>query len=301
MQLLSDPLSPWRLSGWCGSSSGSCGGGELPGGAERRHGRRDRAEAVARRRSSAFSETPQKSCGGRPTFETSAFAICRFIFWWEIRDPAKPVSYSTRAFRSSCWQKQNRQGAPITSTETLNIWLVNGCIVIEAPSPVWKDQSQATALLLKLRYSPLRMIFGTRRNAPRAVIACIPADQLGSGPGLEASVSPLNDFLLLASQQLGIALPVYAVLTRADAIGGFREIFFNLKPDEATEVLGVSLDSDQLSDRATYAEIAQSTLNDACKRLVTFLQSAAHFTLLVREYDLKRASGPRLRVSSPSR
>ncbi len=183
---------------------------------------------------------------------------------------------------------QNRQGASVESTETLNIWLINSCIVIEASSRIWKDDALAVTLLRKLRYPPLRMIFSRGQNAPRAVIACIPADLLGPGGGLATTVTPLNDFLLLASQQLGIALPVYAVLTRSDAIPGFREIFFNLKPDEATEVLGASLDADQLADRATYSEIAQSTLNDACKKLITFLQTR-RTSLLVREYELKRA------------
>ena len=183
---------------------------------------------------------------------------------------------------------QNRQGAPVTSTETLNIWLINGCIVIEVPARIWKDNSLEAVLLRRLRYPALKMAFGRRRIAPRSVIACIPADQLGSGAGLGTSVAPLNEFLLLASRQLGIALPVYAVLTRADGISGFREIFFNLKPEEATEVLGASLDADQLTDRATYSELAQGTLNDACQNLVTFLQTR-RTSLLVREYELERA------------
>jgi type VI secretion system protein ImpL len=182
---------------------------------------------------------------------------------------------------------QNRQGSPITPTERLNLWLINGSLVIEAPAPVWKDHSLATVLLRQLRYPALKTMLGRRRNAPRAVIACIPADLLGSNTGLGASVGPVNEFLLLACKELGIALPVYAVLTRADGLKGFREIFFNLKPAEATEVLGASLDSDQPADRATYGEIAQSTLNAACKKLVTFLQSR-RTSLLVREYELER-------------
>jgi type VI protein secretion system component VasK len=93
---------------------------------------------------------------------------------------------------------QNRQGSPITPTERLNLWLINGSLVIEAPAPVWKDHSLATVLLRQLRYPALKTMLGRRRNAPRAVIACIPADLLGSNTGLGASVGPVNEFLLLA-------------------------------------------------------------------------------------------------------
>lgn len=182
---------------------------------------------------------------------------------------------------------QNRQGVPVDSTETLNIWLINGCIVIDAPAHIWKDDSLATALLRRLRYPALEMAFSRRRSAHRAAIACISAAQLGSGAGLDITVSHLNKFLLLASQQLGIALPVYAVLTKADTIRGFRELFFNLKPEESAEVMGMSLDADQLADRATYAEIARSTLDIACRKLAAFLQTR-RTSLLAREYKIER-------------
>lgn len=185
---------------------------------------------------------------------------------------------------------QPTQGAAGSGAQLLNVWLVDGAVAIEVAAKVWKDAGAAATLLRALRRTPLCMALTRKGAAPRSVIACIPADLVASRGRSEraAAIRPMREFLLLASRRLGAALPVYAVLTRADAIRGFQELVFNLRADESLEVLGASLDGSGAVAGGGRAEAAEERLDAACGELIAFLQTK-RAALLVRDFSVERA------------
>ncbi|WP_397450590.1 type VI secretion system membrane subunit TssM [Pseudomonas sp. NA-150] len=94
----------------------------------------------------------------------------------------------------------------------------------------------------------LRLLRKRRRNRPlNGVLITVPVDLLleGDSKKLLKLANQAHTRLTEIQQQLHMNLPVYLVLSKADAVPGFEAFFDQLSREESDQVLGASFASDQ--------------------------------------------------------
>lgn len=136
--------------------------------------------------------------------------------------------------------------------------LLDTCGRYLAPQKPADAQGWRTLLKLLRRRRPSRPING--------VLVSIPIDLL-----LDANPEPLKQLagqvrsrLLEIHQRLHSQLPVYLVLTKADAVQGFEAFFSQLSREESQQVLGVSFKEDQ---QGTDPAVLHEAFEDLLRRL----------------------------------
>jgi type VI protein secretion system component VasK len=133
----------------------------------------------------------------------------------------------------------NLRPPPGAGTGQPTLWRSEVAGLIELPG-AWSDAVAAAPAWS----SWLAQARRTReRCAPRGLVVCVSlADLLRRGPGhvaaLAAGIRSRQAELVAA---LGLAPPLYLVLTKADQIGGFKDFFAGLSEAERQQVLGVTL------------------------------------------------------------
>ena len=110
--------------------------------------------------------------------------------------------------------------------------------------------------------------------------------QPGAAEALAGSVERLRTRLREVSQLLGIALPVYVLLTRADRLPYFQEYVRNLSNDEASPVFGTTLPMASYST-GVYAEQETARVSTAFDNLFYSLAGRRR-PLLAREFDAEK-------------
>ena len=81
---------------------------------------------------------------------------------------------------------------------------------------------------------------------------------------LENQARQIRQRLLEINRRLGMEVPVYLVLSKADLLLGFDEYFDNLSSDENDQVLGVSFRKDQ---DGTDLQVVRQQFQDLLQRL----------------------------------
>ncbi len=167
------------------------------------------------------------------------------------------------------------QGDAVVATRVLNAWYSNKTVFLEAGGRVVSDAGRFSRLVKHLQPSRLAAVFSAGRQAPRAAIVCLSAEELlkpGAGEEVMTQARELRTRLLEISQRLGIWLPVYVVFTKTDKVPYFGDYVRNFSADEAREVLGATLPWDSGS-AGNYAERTGQRVGHAMSRLLGSLAS----------------------------
>jgi len=161
------------------------------------------------------------------------------------------------------------EGAVVPTT-AVNVWIAQGNLIVEAGGRLVNEAGRWGRLVRHIRPNRLRAMLPGGRQAPRAMVVCFGCDELlkpGASEAVPALAQKLRARLSETSQQLGIRLPVYVLFTKADRLPYFEDFVRNMTPDEANDVLGVTLTVPPLGAVGGYAERESRRLADAFRSL----------------------------------
>ncbi len=177
------------------------------------------------------------------------------------------------------------------STSVLNLWFTKASALLEVGAAVRGNSALLGRLVHRTRAKAYRSAFGSGA-APRAVVVCVSADQLlvaDAGQSLMASARGTGAQLREISRILGMAVPVYVIVTRLDRMPHFAEYVRNLSDAEVRQVLGSPLSRSEAS-AGVYAEQASRMLAGIIDGLVYQL-GEFRVEMLDRENDPGSVSG----------
>ena len=147
--------------------------------------------------------------------------------------------------------------APPT-TAGANLWLVRDAVLVEAGAPLLTDANRWRRFVRALRAPRFAAAFGRAAAPPRAAVVCVSADLFysgGAGEHLEGLARLMRERLSEAARELGVALPVYVLFTKADRIPHFEDWAAPFTNDEIRSPVGAALPFD---NAATAAGAARS-------------------------------------------
>jgi type VI secretion system protein ImpL len=188
-------------------------------------------------------------------------------------------------------------GAAPPPTAAANVWLAGadasggtsggGAVLAEAGGAVFADPARWRAFVRALRAPRLGAALGRREPAPRAAVLCVSADVFYAGGDQADRLAQLaRERLADAARELGVALPVYVVFTKADRLPQFEPWAAPLAGDEVRLPLGAALPFDAAAGAPAsaggYAERLAPRLDDAFGALVSTL-AGRRLELLGRE------------------
>lgn len=112
----------------------------------------------------------------------------------------------------------------------------------------------------------LGLLRNRRQRSLNGVLINLPVDLLlgENQQALENQARQIRQRLLEINRRLGMEVPVYLVLSKADLLLGFDEYFDNLSSDENDQVLGVSFRKDQ---DGTDLQVVRQQFQDLLQRL----------------------------------
>jgi len=143
-------------------------------------------------------------------------------------------------------------GAP-TATAGANLWIVRDAVLVEAGAPVLTDANRWRRFVRALRAPRLAAAFGRAAAPPRAAVVCVSADLFyagGAGEQLEGLARLMRERLSEAARELGVALPVYVLFTKADRIPHFEDWAAPFTNDEIRSPVGAALPFDNAATQA---------------------------------------------------
>jgi len=186
---------------------------------------------------------------------------------------------------------QDSSAQQIGPTRVANFFYSQQCALVEAGASVRNDPRLWARIIRRTRPRAYRSLFG--KAAPiRAAVVCVSAETFLGTTASEtvlASARAANQQLRDLSQQLGIEVPVYVILTKLDRVPNFNEFVRNLSNEEATQVFGISLPRAAVSS-GLYADQATKDIGTAADKL-TFSLAEFRLDLLPRESDQTRLPG----------
>jgi type VI secretion system protein ImpL len=147
-----------------------------------------------------------------------------------------------------------------------------GSLLVQPDEPV--DAAMWKTLLGLLRTRRPRPLNGVLLNIPVQYLCTAPVKEL------EALAGQVRRRLQEIHQYLGVNVPVYLMLSKADQLPGFDEFFSPLSREENEQVLGVSFANEQNSQNA-------DELKKEFERLLCHLDTQV-ILRLAAEQDLKR-------------
>ena len=133
---------------------------------------------------------------------------------------------------------------PPAPTAAANLWLVKDAVLAEAGGPVFSDEGRWKGFVRALRPPRLRAALGRGAPPPRSAVVCVSCDLFysgGAGEQLDALAALGRQRLADAARELGVALPVYVLFTKADRIPHFEEWSAPFTRDEVRPPLGAAL------------------------------------------------------------
>src|SRR5688572_18597225 len=208
------------------------------------------------------------------------------------------------------------KGDAPAATAGANLWLVRDAVLVEAGAPLLTDANRWRRFVRALRAPRLAAAFGRGAAPPRAAVVCVSADLFysgGAGEHLEGLAKMMRERLSEAARELGVAMPVYVVFTKADRIPHFEDWAAPFTNDEIRAPVGAALAFDSAAtqtgaarSRAVggYAERVSPQIDAAMAGIVAALASR-RVQLLSREsvaerrltgYELPREMG---KLASP--
>lgn len=183
------------------------------------------------------------------------------------------------------------RGETVAPTAAANLWLAGDVVIAEAGGPLAQDRGAYKRLLSHIR--PRRLASAVQgKQPPRAAVVCYPCDTLlapGGGEAARVTAVGLRAQLVDAARAFGVRLPVYLVLTKADAVAHFADFAHPLTASEADEVVGATFASDD-GEAGTYADRTARRLGGALQELVESL-GLHRLRMLPRDLDPTRRLG----------
>ncbi|MBV9879090.1 MAG: hypothetical protein JO180_01275, partial [Gemmatirosa sp.] len=188
-------------------------------------------------------------------------------------------------------------------TDAANVWLAGNAVLAEPGGPVFADPGRWAAFVRSLRAPRLGAALGRAAPAPRAAVLCVSCDLFytgGAGEQLDALAQTARQRLTEAARELGVALPVYVLFTKADRIPHFEAWAAPLDREEIRQPLGtaVPLEPAALAGGRTQAQAAGSH----AERLVPWIEGAfarLAGSLAARRLDwLPRETTPERRLAA---
>ncbi len=181
---------------------------------------------------------------------------------------------------------QTLQGGVPVATRAANIWYSRQFLFAEAGGGLLGDTPKWQKLVKRLTPARLHSVFGKGEQSARAAIVCIDAEafmKAGAAQAMTGSIEKIRTRLREISQIFGIALPVYVLFTRSDRLQFFLDYTRNLSPEEAQQVLGVTLPMVSYAG-TVYAEQEAARVAQAFDNLFASLADK-RLTFLPREFD----------------
>lgn len=161
------------------------------------------------------------------------------------------------------------QGGEQTPTETLNLWFTGNAALLEVGTTVRGNATRLARVIQRTRARAYRSAFGAGAAA-RAAIVCVSMDQLQAqdgGASLLASARSANADLRQITRLLGMSIPVYVIVTKADRVSHFQEYMRNLSEEEVRQIVGMTLPRNDATP-GTYADQAGRSVSSAIDGLV---------------------------------
>ncbi len=179
-------------------------------------------------------------------------------------------------------------------TAAANVWLAGDAVVAEPSGAVFADAARWKAFLRALRAPRLAAAIGRAEPAARAAVLCVPCDVFYAGDAqaqAEQLAQVARERLAEAARELGLALPVYVLFTKADRIPQFEPWAAPFTRDEVRAPLGAALPFDAAAGGAGavggYAERVAPRLDAAFAELTDSL-AGRRLDLLGRESVAER-------------
>lgn len=138
-------------------------------------------------------------------------------------------------------------------TAAANLWVAGDALLVEPGGAVFADAGRWRQFVRELRAPRLAAAIGRGTTAARSVVVCVSCDTFfaaGAGVELEALAKITRERLADAARELGVALPVYVVFTKADRIPDFESWVAPFTHDEITAPLGAALPFDAAAGAA---------------------------------------------------
>ena len=186
-------------------------------------------------------------------------------------------------------------------TSSANVWLIRDAVLAEPAAGVLADAARWRRFVRAMRGPRFAAAFGRGKAPPRAAVVCVACDHFysgGAGEHLEALGRLTRERLAEASKELGVALPVYVLFTKADRIPHFEEWAAPFTSEEIRAPLGAALPFDNAAQHGaarssaagSYAERVTPRLDAALAGIVAAL-AARRTQLLGRESLTDRRLG----------
>lgn len=176
-------------------------------------------------------------------------------------------------------------------TTVINLWFTSLTTVVEAGAAIRNSGAMLTRLVERTRAKAYQSAFGSGA-APRAAVVCVSAEQLtagDAGAALMAGARTVGGQLREISRLLGMAVPVYVIVTKLDRVPHFAEYVRNLTEVEVRQMLGLATPRSEASVGVYVDEASKrlaAALDALCYKLGEF-----RVEMLDRENDA-RSAGP---------
>jgi len=162
------------------------------------------------------------------------------------------------------------------TTKTANVWVMQQSVLVELTASLLTDATRWTKVVRALRAPRVAAAVGQGQAATRAAVVCVPCDLFyagNNGQQLATLGVALRQRLAEASRELGLAMPVYVVFTKADRIPHFEPWIGSFTKDELRAPLGATLPFDAAASTATFAERLAPRIGAALKQIIDSLSS----------------------------
>lgn len=179
------------------------------------------------------------------------------------------------------------------STKTANVWAMQQAVLVELTAKLLTDSARWTKVVRALRAPRVAAAVGQGEAATRAAVICVPCDLFYSGNNGQQLATlgvALRQRIAEAARELGLAMPVYVVFTKADRIPHFESWIGAFTKDELRAPLGATLPFDASGTTANYAERLTPRIDAAFRQIVDSL-SGRRVDLLGRDAVLERRYG----------
>ncbi|GGJ02946.1 type VI secretion system membrane subunit TssM [Halopseudomonas pertucinogena] len=159
---------------------------------------------------------------------------------------------------------QQRVSDEISATRYADWYFAEHAVLLDSAG---RYLTQPDPQVDSLGWNTLLGLLRSRRQRPlNGVLVTLPVDLLlsDSQQELENQARQVRQRLLEINQKLGMDVPVYLVLSKADLLHGFDEYFENLSSDENDQVLGASFRKEQ---DGTDLQVVRQQFEDLLQRL----------------------------------
>src|SRR5690554_4993203 len=160
--------------------------------------------------------------------------------------------------------RDHRANDEISSTRYADWYFAEHAVLLDSAG---RYLTQPDPQVDSLGWNTLLGLLRTRRQRSlNGVLINLPVDLLlgENQQALENQARQIRQRLLEINRRLGMEVPVYLVLSKADLLLGFDEYFDNLSSDENDQVLGVSFRKDQ---DGTDLQVVRQQFQDLLQRL----------------------------------